>query len=387
MQTFVEAVHHHTQQYESPSSFWKWSAYASISAVLRDNVYLLDGDSRIYPNIYTIFLAGSAQRKARPVNLAEHLVYEVNNVKVISGRSSIQAILIDIAQTETDRDTGILKKGGSAFFVAPELSAGLVADDQSIQILTDIYDYKPIGHTTNLVGRGKTRLDKLVFSMFGASNEELMKDIYNSKAIHGGLLGRTFLVMPDEFRPSNAFPEPNEEGFKHLVSELKKVSKLDGAVIFTPEARKFYEDWYIDYREKSRKRDDKTGIIGRLPANAKKLAMIFAANELSVTITKENVEAAVDECVALIPNYSAFVFSAGKSTVAECGAIVLDELSRETMLTRKEIIRRHWMDFDIEILDKTVAALEAGGSLQTTMARNDISYILTARGKEIFGIK
>src|SRR5438046_2271113 len=142
MSTFVEDLLVHTQGYESPTSFWRWTAYAAIAAVLRDNVWLKDGDSKLFPNVYILLVAGSAQKKGRPVTTAEHLVSLVGNVKVISGRSSIQAILVEVGQTSTD-STGKLVKGGSAVFFAPELAAGLVQDEQSIQILTDIYDYKP----------------------------------------------------------------------------------------------------------------------------------------------------------------------------------------------------------------------------------------------------
>jgi hypothetical protein len=384
--SFVQAFMEHNKQYESPSSFWKWAAYSAIAAVLRDNVKLADGDSWLYPNIYVLFLAGSAQRKGRPITTAEHLVHLVNNVKIISGRSSIQAILVEIGQTETDTK-GVLRKGGSAIFFAPELSAGIVSDDQSIQILTDIYDYKATGHTTNLIGRGKSKLDKLVFSMLAASNEELLKELYSLKAIKGGLLGRTFLIKPNESRPANAFPTADEKGFLALVDLLKEISLITEVFQFSQEARNFYVEWYRGFYEAAKKRNDPSGVFGRLHTNVKKLAVILSADGLSSTISKHHVEQAIDECLGLIPNYSSFMISSGKSTIAEAGAIILTELSAKGCVGKKQLIRDFWMHFDPEILDKTMAAFEISGLIKTQLIGSDISYALTDKGKEIMGKK
>lgn len=384
--SFVQAFMDHTQQYESPGSFWRWAAYSAIAGVLRDNVYLADGDSRLYPNIYVLFLAGSAQRKGRPINTAETLVHVVNNVKIISGRASIQAILVEIGQTETNTK-GVIKPGGSAIFFAPELSAGIVSDDQSIQILTDIYDYKTTGHTTNLIGRGKSKLDKLIFSMLAASNEELLKELYSVKAIKGGLLGRTFLIKANESRPANAFPIADEKGFIELGTILREISLLKGIFDFTKESRKFYTDWYTKFYEQSKQKSDPSGVFGRLHTNVKKLSVILAANDLSEAIKSQHVEQAIDECLGLLPNYSSFLISSGKSTIADAGAIVLTELAARGCVSKKQLLRDGWMHFDPELLDKTITAFDISGIIKITLVGSDVSYSLTDKGKEIMGKK
>lgn len=386
MSDFVSTFLKHTEEYESPHSFWLWAAYGAIAGVLRDNVWIPDGDSKLFPNVYILFLAGSAQRKGRPIGDAEYLVHKVNNVKTISGRSSIQAILTEVGQTETDQN-GKLKKGGSAIFFAPELAAGIVQDDQSIQILTDIFDYKPTGHTTNLIGRGKTRLDKLIFSMVAASNEELLKSVYNSKAIHGGLLGRTFLVCPDEFRKSNAFPEGNEKGVEGLVNRLREISLLEGPIEFDWDAREFYRIWYEDFRTKASKRDDRAGVLGRLHTNVKKLSMILAANDLSERIQQKHVEKAIDQVVKLLPNYNSFMFTAGNSTIREAGSIILECLLKagDNLVDKKVLLRENWQHFDEELMDKTMNAFQTAQLIELQQIGSVIYYKLTSKGFEIMG--
>lgn len=384
--SFVGDLLEHTKQYESPTSFWKWSAYVSIAAVLRDNVWLSDGDSRLYPNIYVLFLAGSGQKKGRPITTSESLVYKVNNVKIISGRASIQAILLEISHTETD-EKGRIKRGGSAIFFAPELAAGIVTDDQSIQILTDIYDHKPVGHTTTLVGRGKTKLDQLVFSMFAGSNEELVKELYSTKAVYGGLLGRTFLICPDEFRPSNAFPIGNPERFEKLWQGLAKIAEsLTGEVQFSKEARKLYEDWYCGFREKSRSKSDRAGVLARLPTNVKKLAVILAANDLSLVIQKHHVAKAIDEGVALLPNYNNLTMISGKNTTSDAAAALIQTLfgEKDYTATRKKLLEKHWMlGIDHELMDKALITLEAADMIKTKLMGKEPGFQLTEKCLEV----
>jgi hypothetical protein len=385
--SFISSFISHTALYESPNSFWLWSAYAAIAGVLRDNVWLKDGDGRLYPNIYVLFLAGSAQKKARPVNMCEQLVHEVGNTTVISGRSSIQAIMLEIGHTETNKN-GKIHKGGAAIFFAPELAAGLVGDDQAIQILTDIYDYKPIPHTTNLIGRGKIKLDRIVFSMLVASNEELLKDFLNSRAIYGGLLGRIFLITADEWRPGNAFPKGDSVSFGKIKEDLAFIGHLQGEIQFQPEANQYYEKWYLATREQSQHIPDRAGVTGRLGTSVKKLAILLAANDLTVEVTKQHVDNAITQCLALVPNYRFFAMSAGKSTIAEAGIIILERLTKIDHLDYKELLRENWMNADPLTFDNALASFELSGLIQTTLnGSNSRVFKLTSKGKEILGVK
>ena len=379
----MQALLDHTKAYESPTSFWKWSAYATIAGVLRDSVWLADGDSRLYPNVYILFLAGSAQRKGRPVTFAEQLVVHANNVKVISGRASIQSIIVEVGMTETDQQ-GRMKKGGSAILFAPELAAGLVQDEQAIQILTDIYDYKPTGHSTSLISRSKSKLDRLIFSMFAASNEDLLKSIYDSRAVYGGLLGRTFLIKSNEERPPNAFPNSNEEGFLRLKDFVSEISRLSGEMTFAVDARLEYKTWYDDFYKKMKKTNDRAGILGRLPTSAKKLAILLAANDLSSQVCLCHVQQSIDECLALIPNYNSFAYAGGESSIAKAGAIILEALAKGAV-NKRSLICENWMHFDSETLDKAIAAFESGGLVKMQIVTNDAWYSLTPKGEEIIG--
>lgn len=376
--SFVDHFLTHTSAYESPRSFWKWAAYTAVSAVLRDSCYRQMGDHRIYPNIYTLILADSAvHRKGHPVKLTEDLVKSVRNTKVISGRSSIQGILDELSRGETDKQSGKVLSGGSALFSASELSAGIVNDPEAVKILTDIYDFKE-EYVSRLRGSGVFRIKNICFSLLAASNEELLRDVYDVKAIFGGLLGRTFLVKPNEFRPGNSLFEIRDTvaSHKELCAKLARIAQLRGQYEITERARSAYDDWYLPFRKSYEGKSDRSGVAGRIHTSVLKLAMILAANNsLSLTIDECHICESIRECVALIPNYQGFVMSQGKSTVAECAAAFISALweRKDHRLAVSTFLQVHLHLYDADLVNKT---------LETLMKAELVRNVLNGDGAE-----
>lgn len=394
---FINGLLEYTKDFESPKSFWKWSAYSIIASILRDNVWIQDGDSRLYPNLYILFLAGSGARKARPVTLAEELVRIIENTKIISGRASIQGILDELSRAETNTKTGKLGKAGAATFFAPELGAGIVESPEAIKILTDIYDGK-----TNFSGilrhSARTHADKIVFNAFMATNEEMSRGVFDNIAIYGGLLARTLLIVPDEFRKSNSLLRKNEtaeeERKKHkqtLIDHLHEIAKLAGRVLFSDSAIDAHEAWYEPFRNRYLQKGDRSGIYGRLHTHIKKLSLIMAADNLCDVVQKCHMEEATAECTSLLGNYNMFIMSAGKSTLSEACALILKDMLLGTekagnrtiySLSKREILWRYHTDLDSETLDKAMQTLEGGGIVESVLSNNEMGWRLSKRAIE-----
>jgi hypothetical protein len=389
---FVELFLEHTQYYESPGSFWKWAAYTAIGAVLRDNCFRTLGDHRVYPNLYTLLLADSAvHRKGHPIKLCEELVKRAKSTKVISGRSSIQGILDELSRGETDKVTGKIISGGSALFSASELSAGIVNDPEAVKILTDIYDFKE-EYTSRLRGSGVFRIKNICFSLIAASNEELLRDVYDGKAIFGGLLGRTFLVRPNEFRPANSLfaIQNQEESLKKLEEKLKEFAKLIGEFQITPGAEEAYNDWYVPFRRSYEHKSDRSGISGRIHTSVLKLAMILAVNHTNTLIIEKcHIIESVTLCVELLPNYQSFVMAGGKSTISEVAALLIESIwaSRGKYITKSEFLGRFVHIFDADLLDKCISTLVQAELIKMKLEGMIEGYVVTDKCKMKFDLK
>lgn len=366
---FIEAYYKHTSIYESPGSFWKWSSYATIAALMKDKCFIKSGDSFLFPNLYTLIVAeSSGHRKNRPVEFSETLLTITSGVKCISGRASVHAILDELARAETDGKTGKVIKNSSAIFYAPELSAGIVADPEGMKILTDIYDYKTNPYKSRLRTGPCFNLDKIVFNMLTASNEEMLRALFDMAVVRGGFLARNLLVVPNEFRKSNDLLDIDHEALKTskagLVDILKKIAVLNGEFYIERDAKDEYKTWYKPFRESYEKKKEASGIVGRIHTHVLKVAMVLAANETELIIRKDHIEEAINDCLSLLPNYSIFTMSHGKTDLSQAGGLVVTELLQAPghVLSRKELIRKHWTNgVDADMLEKIIINLEAAG--------------------------
>ncbi len=384
--TFISEYLRHTEIYESPTSFWRWSAYATIAAVLRDNCYLKQGDSKLYTNIYVLFLAeSSGHRKGKPVDLSETLVNKIKNTKIISGRTSVQAILDELARVETDKLTGKMTKAGSAIFYAQELSAGIVEDPSAVGILTDIYDYKNNPYKSRLRTGPCFNLERIVLSMLAASNEAMLRGFFDATAVQGGLLARTFLVTPNnEFRKPNSLMRVKSDertaSGNRVLEKLVEISQLQGEFILEEEAIVEYETWYDPFRASYLSKKESSGIVGRIHTSVIKLALILAANDNTLHVKKVHIEEAIDVCVGLIPNYSVFTMSNGRSEVSKAAGLVLTDLlvAKGNILPRKIIQRSHWQDgLDNDMFDKVIGTLESAGMIVQHSTKDGLLLGLT----------
>ena len=186
------------KELESPTPFWYWAGLCTISAVVKDNLYLDRFAYKLYPNIYVMLHADSGLKKGPPVGLAKRLVKAVNNTKIISGRSSIQGILKELGTAETQPGGKILHKS-VGFIVASEFSSSLVSDPAAMTILTDLYDRQyNEGEYKSLLKMDTFSLKDPTISLLVATNEAHFEDFIAAKDMKGGFIGRMFIIAEDK---------------------------------------------------------------------------------------------------------------------------------------------------------------------------------------------
>ncbi len=341
-----------------------------IGAALRDNCYLLLGDSRFYPNIYTLIIAKPAMRKAKPLNSTIELLKFVDNTKIIEGRTSIQAVIGRLGETERKKN-GVTVAGASGFIYSEEISAMFTDDDANIPILTDLYDFKST-YTSSLVTRGTTKLTNVVVSLLGASNEELLKPIFNSRAIYGGLLSRCLIVYGDKVRHRNSLMYMESKNFDptHLQNGMRNISNLKGFFKLTNEAKKEFDEWYHEVCPGLEKSAGITGAEGRVHVNVLKVAMLLCVSrKCSCLIDIEDIQRAITDVQALFVNYRRLTLGSGKSKDSDPQVRVLETLwkAERHLLTRRDLMAQIWSDVSSETLDSILRTFKESGLVEMSV--------------------
>jgi len=305
-------------------------------------------------------------------------------------RTSIQAVIQRLGETER-LNGGKSITGASGLVFTEEVSAMFTEDDANIPVLTDLYDYKP-SYTSALVSRGTTRLTDVVVSLLGASNEELLRPVFNNRAIYGGLLSRCLIVYGDKVRHRNSlmFEDPRKYDPKYLENMVSEMVQLKGIFKITQEAKEFYDNWYINICPTLEARANNTGAEGRIHTNVLKIAMILAVSKYrKLEIDIPILELAIEKVQSLFVNYKRLTLGSGKSKDGDSKVLFLKLLwnvgeAKGYSLARRDVITHSWGDMSSEELDSIERNLLEGGLISVKEEKNRKTYSLTETSIEYF---
>lgn len=381
--TWLEQLLLSTDELESPKSFWYWSALAAIAAIVKDNVWLDRGGAfKQYPNIYVMLLARSGLRKGPPINLAKRLVAKVNNTRIINGRSSVQAILKEMG-TATTEPGGKINIKSDAFIIASEMSASFVEDKATMDIFTDLYDriYNE-GEWKSLLKMETFILKDPIISMLLGTNEPHFKNFFAEKDVHGGFIGRMFVIAESKKHRTNALIDDLENPLviDKLVPHLKEIAKLRGPFksLSHTSAGELYKKWYNDLDAVYDQVEDKTGTLERVGESVIKVAMLLSlARSIDLVINEDDMIQAIAVCQRLVGNIRKHTMTQGsKQTFADQKNLIIAELmGRDThSISQEQLLKKFWMHFNLDQLTQIMQSFEAAGLILTESVGNKIVY-------------
>lgn len=400
---------------ESPISFWKWSALAALSAVVRDKVWLHRQIYNLYPNIYVMLHAESGMKKGPPVAAAKKLVHAVNVTKIISGRASIQGILKDLGTSQT-QPGGKVMKGSTAFICSSELSSSIVEDPAATKILTDLYDRQyNVGEWRSLLKMETFNLQNPTVTMLTATNEAMGEEFFNKSEMQGGYIARTFVIYEAKRNKVNSLSYPLEHApdYNKFAEYLTEVSKLEGAfepfaslekselhhmaisigdrTIYFSEAGYLYDKWYVEFQRQVEEQDvkDETGTLNRFGDSVLKVAMLLSlAREPKLVISAEAMQESIEMCERLVGNIRKATFGKkGISQSTQLKIMILQELvNRENhTISRPMLMKKMWMNYSTEDeFNSIINSFEGAGLIKAThMGSTMMYYIPEGEAKKI----
>jgi len=371
-------------EYEAPSVFYFWAGLVSLSAVLKDSVYLDKFAYKLYPNIYVMLHADSGMRKSAPIAVARKLVKGVGNTKIISGRSSIQAIMKKLATGETVQGAPGKILSGTAFIVSSELTSSLVDDPAAMDILTDLNDrnYNEDDHET-LLKAETFAIRKPTVTMFTATNEAHSSDLFVRKDVMGGYFARTFIITAEKRNTINSlmFEPENIPDYDDDIRYLKEIAKLSGPLDMSVTNRKYIKEWYHDFIEviDSQPEKDKTGTLNRFDDSMLKTAVnIQMGMEPTMIIGRTALDKAVDICEQFVGNMRKVTHGQGKSSWAPEKALIIYELmERENhSISRKMINKKYWNRANSNEWDEIMNSLVTAGICTREMMGAEVVYVM-----------
>jgi Protein of unknown function (DUF3987) len=401
--TLLSEILNSTAELEAPIAFYYWATLAVISAVVKDNIWIERGGDyyNLYPNIYVMFHADSGLKKGPAVSMARDLVKQVNNTRIISGRSSIQGILKQLGTAYTVPGGKVITKS-TAFICSSELSSSIVEDKAAANILTDLYDrHYNEGEWKSLLKMETFNLKDPTITMLTATNASHAEDFFTKRDVQGGFYARTFIIYETEENATNSLilPLKNPINKEKHIAYLKQLSALTGR--FEPlgdvdrnftKVGKIYDDWYNDFRSaiKKQKIKDDTGTLNRFGDSVMKVAMlIHLSKEPTLVIDENSMLEAITVCEKLIGNVRKTTMGmGGKSQFLTQKTLIIEELlGRDNhMITREQMLKKFWMHMGSEELDSIMMSFDQSGRILTENHGNVTVYVMPPSEVEIMNL-
>lgn len=368
---------------ETPESWIWWSLLCCISAAAGNNYHLttLKGNLIYKPNLYVMLLGESGLGKGYPVNLAKRLVQKTNTTRVIAGRSSIQAIIKELATTRSVEGQAPIQDS-RGFIVNGELSTAIIQDPDSLTILTDLYDGNYNAEWTNLLkGDGAEKLKyPYITALFGSSPAHFYDSIPQVN-IDGGYIGRN-LIIYEEKRSKNVDLLDDLEAEQQVddkfeayivpkyVPHLEKIGKNKGHLVPNEAARTLFNTWRRKWRESQT--PDKTGFLNRIPDHILKVAMCLCLADWDFTgeITEQHIKEATEKVTSLIYANKRTTAGRGPDPLAVATKSTIDRLlaAPEQRLMKKQLLWKLYGEVNTFTLDQVLDNLVEMGWVKKVKA-------------------
>jgi len=377
---WIQQIIDETEEFESPSRYIYWAALSAISAVCRKNLYLERYTHQLYPNIFVLLIGESGLKKGYPISLSRRLVEYVHCTRVIAGRYSIPAAIRELGKVYTLSKDEFLKEA-YGFFCNSELDSALVKDDDSFSVLTDLYDCHWNPKWNNWLKSGDSELTDPYLVMLGGSNEDNLKGAIPGKAVHGGFIARTFVILEEEARTVNPLTKPPKitVNVAQLSKHLMQISNLKGEFTYGEGAAQYFEDWYREFRT-NRPRDP-TGTLSRIDDSVLKIAMLISLGKrLDLILTIEDIAESIERVFECLPGMRKVFMGTGKAELAEKTAIIIKAIMKqpELKIKRSKLIGDGWKwgDYDAHDVDKIVDTLTQANAILVHRNGTDTTYEL-----------
>lgn len=379
-ETFIDKYMRYTAGHEAPDIFHVWSALTSVGFALGRTAYINQGFYTVYPNFFTILVAGSgACRKGGALGTIRDIINEAIGPRpdrlFIPGKIYPEALLKEIDKRADDpfgdEDVQTLVYRPVMLF-SPELGSFMSKHMQQSgmpDLLMELHDC-PDTHNHITKNSGVNKLEDVFVSLLAATTPIWMQQNMSVSMLSEGFIARTILVYADQPKLRVARPDftPELQALREeLITDLKTISLMRGEFFFSPEAGQAFDTWYENYSFDPHSIEQESGFVQREHAHVLRVAMCFAACVNSFTIHEPHIQAAIELVKQVRLNMSIPLMGANaepdmrnKYRVREC----LKKHGERHGLTAQELYRRLFNYMSPDTIQEQLIALKAAGVIE-----------------------
>ncbi|MGR3220853.1 MAG: hypothetical protein ACUZ8H_13705 [Candidatus Anammoxibacter sp.] len=211
---------------DAPRIYKEEVGFDILSCIVRRQAFIQWGESRIYPNIYKIYIRQSTFfRKSTIQKIGKRFIEDVlGHDFTLGNRFSYEGFVKFLCNNSTaflhyDEFANLYELIKNSYTLSPEA------------LLTELYDCPDFKREANLAGKndedGAIDLRDIFLNIFGATTEAWLLKNLNESSIRGGFISRFLFVRAKEKTSSMPIPsEPDKTQRDLLLDRLRNIQDI-----------------------------------------------------------------------------------------------------------------------------------------------------------------
>jgi hypothetical protein len=357
--SYLQNYLHFTGGTECPRPYRIWSALSLLGSILGRKVWVNHGRFQILPSLYVCLVGDAGSGKSTAKNDAKKLLTHTFPDYPTSASFQSHQDIIDLmcnAQPtvweERLENEEIKIHGYTPFYIICNEFSSLLSTDKKgmVEFLVDIYDENEF--STGFKGQRmlnpekKQRLDNPFVSVLACAVPKWFMGNLKLDLFDGGLGRRLVIVycQKNEVVPNPIIDKSQEGSRAAVVEHLKEAVKVQGEIVRTPEAMKWWETNYRTWRSKVIDDPILAQFYQTRPVHVLKVATGLAMCErpFKMVIEPDHLDAASKLFEGLEPDILRLTAGIGRNELAGVGAQLIDFLTRMGGAAGEVHLKKHF---------------------------------------------
>jgi hypothetical protein len=249
VERFTEKYLEYAKEFtDCPDVFLHWGALLAISASLSRKVYVEIGAWNQSPNLWIVLIGKSSSHKSTAISRVEDLIESIDVDRLAPSEFTSESIIDALSKNSTRL---FIFDEAKSFFdsMAKKYNQGLNA------LLTTLYRKPNYSRTT--MNNGLVNIQNAYLAMGMATTPEWLRQSLQDaeQSAMSGFLAR-FLMIPYSGNGNKPFPKPPPHDllkFGSLKDMLRAFQRIEQPFVYTPDADKAFDNWFIEITEREHK--------------------------------------------------------------------------------------------------------------------------------------
>lgn len=252
--TYFQDYMFYASENEANEKYHMWACLATISVALSRRVWISQGDWKVYPNVYLLFVGDPASGKSTALRLAEKLVHRFTKYPVAPSAITREALFKLMGESKhsfTYQNETV--QFSPMTVMSDELVLFLGAEPvRMIDFMTAVWDAE--GAFTNATkNKGVDSVTNPCLVFCGLLTPSSLDSMQTAKLVSGGFSRRVLPVCSNSRgkpKPRPVFSAEHEAARNRCVDYAKRVQELVGPFQWTPQAAAWFDNWYINTKDR-----------------------------------------------------------------------------------------------------------------------------------------